>query len=142
MMLTEIYFDRIFSGTLVLDEEYQGEDIKTIQIRAAATYLCYSLYLINKAHGKNWSIEHFEGVAEDIVWNVLDIKKRPYKFKATEKKEKYPLSIEDVLLREACRIWKLGYKFLNIVRGEEIGGEMKWLNYWDDQIRVHQSEND
>ena len=76
MTLTEIYFDRIFNGTLVLDEEYQEEDIKTIQTRAAATYLCYSLYLINKAHGKNWSIEHFEGVVEDIVWNVLDTKKK------------------------------------------------------------------
>ena len=43
MTLTEIYFDRIFNGTLVLDEEYQGEDVKTIQTRAAATYLCYSL---------------------------------------------------------------------------------------------------
>ena len=86
MTLTEIYFDRIFNGTLVLDEEYQGEDIKTIQTRAAATYLCYSLYLINKAHGKNWSIEHFERVAEDIVWNVLDIKKDPISLRSWRKK--------------------------------------------------------
>lgn len=81
MTLAEIYYNAIFNGKLALEdpylvEPYNGESIKNIQIRAAATYFCYSLYLVNKAYSKNWSIKHFEGVAEDIVLKALDIKKK------------------------------------------------------------------
>ena len=82
MTLTEIYFNRIFNGKLVLEdpylvEPYNGENIKNVQIRVAATYFCYSLYLINKAYCKSWSIKHFEGISEDIVERALGIKKDP-----------------------------------------------------------------
>lgn len=82
MTLTEIYYNAIFNGKMALEdpylvEPYNRENIKNVQIRVAATYFCYSLYLINKAYGKSWSIKHFEGVAEDIVGRLLGIKKDP-----------------------------------------------------------------
>ena len=82
MTLTEIYYNAIFNGKLTLEdpylvEPYNGESIKDVQIRVAATYFCYSLYLINKAFGKSWSIKHFERVAEDIIGRTLGIKKDP-----------------------------------------------------------------
>ena len=117
MTLTEIYYNTIFNGKLALEEPYlvepyNGESIKDIHIRAAATSFCYSLYLINKAYGKSWSIKHFEGVAEDIVGRALGIKKRPYKFKVTEKE--YYIRTQEILLREASCMWVLGYKFLGV----------------------------
>lgn len=139
MTLTEIYYNAIFNGKLVLEdpylvEPYNGEGIKNIQIRTAATYFCYSLYLINKAYGKSWSIKHFEGVAEDIVLRALGIKKRPYKFKVV--KNEYYIQTQETILRESSYIWVLGYKFLGI------GVDFHWYNYWREQIGRYQSEDE
>ena len=117
MTLAEIYYNAIFNGKLALEdpylvEPYNGENIKDVQIRMAATYFCYSLYLINKAYGKSWSIKYFEVVAEDIVLRVLGIKKRPYKFKVAEKE--YYIRTQEIILRESSYIWVLGYKFLGV----------------------------
>lgn len=81
MTLAEIYYNTIFNGKIALEdpylvESYNGENIKNVQIRVAATYFCYSLYLTNKAYGKSWSIKHFEVVAEDIVLRALGVKKK------------------------------------------------------------------
>lgn len=146
MTLMEIYFDRLFNNVLtlenavlILEEEYQGEDIRTIQIRAAVTYLCFSLYLINKAYGNSWSIEYFEGVAEDIVQSVLGIKKRPYKFKVENRE--YYIQIQEIILREACYIWMLGCKFLRVTGREDVDVNFRWFNYWREQIGRYENEN-
>ena len=138
MTLAEIYYNAIFNGKLALEvpylvEPYNRESIKNVQIRVAATYFCYSLYLINKAYGKSWSIKHFEGIAEDIVLKALDIKKRPYKFKVVEKEY---IRTQENLLREASYMWVLGYKFLGV------GVDFHWFNYWLEQIERYQSENE
>lgn len=141
MTLTEIYFNRIFNDILIVEGKYRKEDIRTIQIRAAATYLCFSLYLVNKAYNKSWSIKSFRKIAGEIVWNVLDIKRRPYKFKVVEAEE-YHFFSQDIILEEACRLWKLGYKFLSVVCDRELIGEAHWFNYWSEQIRRYENEDD
>ncbi len=139
MTLAEIYYNAIFNGKMALEdpylvEPYNGENIKNVQIRVAATYFCYSLYLINKAYSKSWSIKHFEGVAEDIVLRALGIKKRPYKFKVVE--NEYYIRTQEILLRESSYMWVLGYKFL------EVGADFHWYSYWREQIGRYQSENE
>ena len=138
MTLTEAYYRKIFDE-LISEEPYKGESIKEVQDRAAATYFCFGLYLINKVFCKSLSIQYFEGVAEDIVQSVLGIKKRPYKFKVENRE--YCIQIQETILREAYYIWALGYKFLRFTGREDVDVGFRWFNYWREQIGRYENEN-